>query len=378
MWRSVLLIILFTGSSCCVAQSLQAGLREGGNGQVSGTPVPSSNPASSTDQTSLDTRKSSAVPRCSNVPVCDNAENQAAPSANSLGSSSSTVGSSSSTEGSFDVKKGFSSYTSISGTHDSASGWSSVLSSSMRYDFNRIFGMELGVPLYLMHNGFDTSVVAKPNTNPPLLTRYNSLGDVVLTLNFAAPNSWSGYRSTITGTGPTGDTSSGISSGRPTLDLNNHFEHSFNRLSPLLEFGVGDSSALINKRVRRPYTTLGPLSHFKAGASFDLFKNFSFQADAYETLPIGDQKVYSHLFVRSANGPIVRVTKEGVRRFRLVRVSTGQGIAEDNGCEGILSTNLGNRLDLSGSYDRSFRQKLDTVTITLGLRLGKTRPKQSQ
>ena len=175
------------------------------------------------------------------------------------------------------IRNGFSTYTSVAGSHDSSSGWSTVLDSSVRYDFNSAFGMELGVPVYLMHNGVDSSVVVKANTNPPLVTTYNSLGDVALTLNFAAPTSWIGYRSAIIGTGPTGDTSYGISTGRPTFDLNNHFEHSFDRVTPLLEFGIGDSSALVNKRVRRPYTTLGPLSHFKAGTAFDLVKGFSFR-----------------------------------------------------------------------------------------------------
>ena len=39
--------------------------------------------------------------------------------------------------------RGFTFTTIASGNHDSASGWSSVLDSSLRYDCNRIFGMEV-------------------------------------------------------------------------------------------------------------------------------------------------------------------------------------------------------------------------------------------
>ena len=161
--------------------------------------------------------------------------------------------------------RGFTFSSNFSGNHDSSSGWSSVIDSSVRYDFSKIFGVELGMPYYLAHNGYSSTVVTRLSTNPPLVTTYNALGDMYLKLHFAAPETSFGYSATITGTAPTGDTSSGISTGRPTFDLNNHFEHSFAFLAPFAELGIGDSSALINHRVRRPYTTLGPVSHYKAG-----------------------------------------------------------------------------------------------------------------
>src|SRR6267154_1362898 len=191
--------------------------------------------------------------------------------------------------------QGFSSYTSVNANHDSSSGWSTITTPSVRYDFNHIFGVEMGIPYYISHNGYDTTVAVRRNQVQPLVTSYNSLGDLYLSLNFTAPLTVVGYKATITGTAPTGDTSSGISTGRPTFDLNNHFDHPFSFFTPLVEFGIGDSSALIDKRVRRPYTTLGPLSHFRAGSSFDFLKIFSFEATAYEDLPIGDQKVFSHV-----------------------------------------------------------------------------------
>jgi hypothetical protein len=272
-----------------------------------------------------------------------------------------------------EVVKGFSSYTQFQASHDSSSGWSTVANSSIHYDFNKIFGVELGVPFYLSHNGFDSNVIVRGNNNPPPVTTYGSLGDAYLSLNFSAPGSWIGYKATITGTAPTGDTSSGISTGRATFDLNNHFEHAFGFFTPLVEFGMGDSSALVNKRVRRPYTTLGPLSHFKAGGGFDFLKYFNFQMTGYENLPIGDQKVYSHLFVRRKNGSIIRLGADGKKhRFALVAVDTGQGILEDNGLTSVFSINVGKHVDLSATYNRSLRQSLDTVEFGIGYRFGKS------
>ncbi len=276
------------------------------------------------------------------------------------------------------IAKGFSSYTNFQGSHDSSSGWSTIVSSSVQYDFNKFFSVGLGVPFYLSHNGVPASAVTSGKNNPPLVTQYGSLGDAALTLNFSAPGPV-GYKATITGTAPTGDTSTGISTGRPTFDLNNHMEHGFGFLTPFAEFGFGDSSALVNKRVKRPYTTLGPLSHFKAGAGVDFLKYFSFSVARYETLPIGNQKVYSHEFVRSKNGTIIRLGADKKKhRFAVVAVDTGQGILEDNGLTTELGVNLGKHVDLSATYNRSVRQSLDTVEFGIGYRFGKSTKPQVQ
>src|SRR5215510_10341600 len=146
--------------------------------------------------------------------------------------------------------------TSIIGSHDSFSGWSTVMDSSMRYDFNSVFGAELGVPYYMMHNGYKGSTaVTQSEIKPPLVSSYNTFGDLYLRLHFAAPNTRFHYAAMITGTAPTGDRSSGISTGRPTFDLTNHVEHTFGFFTPMAEFGIGDSSALIDQRVSEPFAS---------------------------------------------------------------------------------------------------------------------------
>lgn len=265
--------------------------------------------------------------------------------------------------------RGLSFTSTASGDRDSSSGWSSILDTSARYDFSRVFGVELGVPYYMSHTGFDSSKVVGIRRNPPLVVSYNSLGDVYLILHLKAPQTWFNYRANLTGTAPSGDTSSGISTGRSTFDLNNHFDHTWGLLTPLVEAGVGDSSALVDKgprllKIRSPYTTLGPLSHYKAGSMFDFLKVFTFEASAYEELPIGDQKVYARV-TRLAT------LKSGrqVQRTRLV--ATGQGILEDNGLNGGLIIDLGTHVALTGVYQRSLRQSLDTVAFGVSYTLGK-------
>src|SRR5262252_7247386 len=61
--------------------------------------------------------------------------------------------------------RGFTFTSTASGDHDSTSWWSSVLDTSARYDFNRVFGVELGVPYYMSHTGFDSTKLVAINKN---------------------------------------------------------------------------------------------------------------------------------------------------------------------------------------------------------------------
>jgi hypothetical protein len=263
--------------------------------------------------------------------------------------------------------KGFSSYTSFEQTHDSASNWSSVIDSSVSYDFNKVFGISLGIPFYLAHNEVSTSTTTLPGTTTqtPLTAIYNQLGDVRFGLKFATPTPVVRYVATITGTAPTGDTSTGISTGRAGADFNNHFEFDLGPITPLAEVGIANSNALINSFIKRPYTTLGALSHFRGGIGLPLGKNLSLEFSGYENLPVGIQKLYSHLYGK----------KSGSTPGGPASVVTGTGISEDNGFTTGLNASLGGRMDFSFGYDHSVNQQLNTVAFGVGIRLGKPAPK---
>ena len=262
---------------------------------------------------------------------------------------------------------GFSSYTSFEQTHDSASNWSSVLDSSVSYDFSKRFGVSLGVPLYLMQNQINTATTST-STTTPLSASYNSLGDMRMALQFSSPTPVVHYACTLTATAPTGDTTTGISTGRATFDFNNHLEHELGRFTPFADIGIGDSNTLINTIIKRPYSTLGTLPHFKGGASFELVKNLSLEFSGYENLPIGNQKLYSHLY-KSSSGS----TSPGASgpSYKKGSYTAGTGISEDNGFSTGVSTTLGKRMDASFVYDHSVHQQLDTLAFTVGFRIGK-------
>jgi hypothetical protein len=277
--------------------------------------------------------------------------------------------------------KGFSMYTNFEQTHDSSSNWSSVIDESVSYDFNKVFAMGVGVPVYLSYNQVSTSTPTGTTTPIQTLTpAYNSIGDVRLALKFSSPTPMVRYVATITGTAPTGDTASGISTGRATADFNNHIEFDLGPVTPLMELGIANTNALIDM-VKRPYSTLGALSHFKGGISLPVMKAVDIEFAGYENLPLGTQKLYSHLLgggsVNSGPGNLTSGSGKGSasKIYQQIASAVGTGFDEDNGFATGLNANFGKRLDLAFTYDHSVRQQLNTYAFSVGFRLGRVRGK---
>jgi hypothetical protein len=270
--------------------------------------------------------------------------------------------------------KGFSMYTSFEQTHDSSSEWSSVIDQSVKFDFNRVFAIGVGVPFYVSYNQLNTSTVTGTTTPTQLLTlTYNKVGDIRLALKFTTPTPVVRYVATITGTAPTGDTSSGISTGRVTADFNNRLEFDLGPVTPLMELGIANTNALINM-VKRPYSTLGALSHFKGGLSLPVMKHVDIEFAGYENLPIGTQKLYSHL-VERGTGSSSSGRGNASQIYQQISSAVGTGIDEDNGFATGLNANFGKRLDIGFTYDHSVHQQLDTYAFSVGFRIGKVRAK---
>jgi len=87
------------------------------------------------------------------------------------------------------------------------------------------------------------------------------------------------------------------------------------------------------------------LSHFQAGTSVDLPFNMSFEADAYEILPITPDTVYS-------------TTGSGKRKVTTI---VGKTAAEDNGFNTNLDIPINGHVTLSGFYNRSLRNHDDVA-----------------
>jgi hypothetical protein len=152
---------------------------------------------------------------------------------------------------------------------------------------------------------------------------------------------------------PTGDSELGLTAEQVTYSVNNHFERTMGSFTPNVEVGIGDSSNLNSTASRKTYVAVGPAGWFQAGMMVDVPLGMSFEADAYESLPIGDQRVFGTI----------------TRRGKTVQVLEGTGAAEDNGFSTSLIAPLGRHLSLMGYYSRSLRQHVDTVGFSFSYAL---------
>lgn len=231
----------------------------------------------------------------------------------------------------------------FSGFHQSTTGWATLAVPAVGYTINDIFSIDTTIPIYMYRLAPNRRPHPKPDAY--LVNQRGELGDAIFSLHAQfLPRNFL-YESTFAFTVPTGDETYGLTTGRVTFDLNNHFERSYGRFTPNLEIGAGDSTTLVNRSVNKTYTSLGPLAHFQIGLGMDLFRRLSFESDAYEQLPIGDQKIYS--------------------AFRKGRptVVVGYNVTEDNGFTNALDFRVDSHTTLSGYYSRSLRRSVDTVGI---------------
>jgi hypothetical protein len=109
---------------------------------------------------------------------------------------------------------------------------------------------------------------------------------------------------------------------------------------------------------------VGPLAHFQAGAVIWLPRRSYIETVAYEQLPLGHQTVYQSV----ARGEDVRANDDGgggdpnPTPNPPVAITVPTAI-EDNGFTTFVGIPLTDNITLSGYYNRSLRQHLDTVSF---------------
>ncbi len=252
-------------------------------------------------------------------------------------------------------------------SHDNSPSWTSEMDTGIGYDFNRAFSVQAGVPFYLVSATTTTS--SGTGTTTTTSSHYNSVGDAYLGLNLHKKTDSFAFATGLVGTAPTGNRTNGISTGRPTITWANRAEKDFGHLTPFAEATLGNSLSS-TQRFRRPFTTLGAVSTVTGGASVNLFKGVSFEASAYDVLPFGDQKMYSHAANQAAAGA-GGSAGSGHRPFQTAAVTSGSSsLTKDHGFTGDLSFNPTRRLAVDFAYTRSIGYSLDSVGATVSFRLG--------
>lgn len=262
-------------------------------------------------------------------------------------------------------ERGFNASLITSSQHDSAAGWSNVLTPSVAYRLNPFLSFDAAASVYTYINVARNATTAKA-TSKTAVTGYKTVhdapGDTTLAGHLQLPLFASlTYTLTPTLGLPTGDSKNGIGAGQVTYDINNHLEADI-PLSPYVEFGFGDTSNLLNQRVKRNQTTVGSLAHFEAGGDVDLPFQASFDVSMYESLPLGSQTI---------------TATKTVRKQSVTRIVGTTGLAEDNGFNTSLDLPLQRHVTLSGFYTRSLRQHSDTAGFSLAFFVRPRHPENS-
>lgn len=250
------------------------------------------------------------------------------------------------------VQKGFNASLISSSQHDSANGWSNVITGSVAYRFNRAFSVDASSTVYLYlrsdRKAPDNATLAQTLAATKIYRGVT--GDTVMGFHYTAPEIRVAPLGGMTDTlsfllsAPTGSVTDNVGSGNPTFSVVNHLETGM-FLSPYLDLGISNGSRLQDRRVSKSQTTRGELANFAFGLTLELPRTTNLSLEVYELLPLGAQT-------------IVQTT---VRKGRTTRTTTTEGLAEDNGFNTAFDIPLQPHLALSGFYSRSLRQHEDTV-----------------
>jgi hypothetical protein len=235
--------------------------------------------------------------------------------------------------------------------------------SALGYNFTRHFGVDAGVPFYLV------STPSSIKKNDPGALSGIGVGTFFADLRWNYPNKSLNYGSAIHLTAPTGETKKGFSTGHATWNLANHVDHAFGDFSPFLDAGVGNS-IMDTKFFHRPFITFGYNAQFNGGVEYDP-GNFSFSVSAYDVAPWGNQTVISRVFrCGSAAKCSASGTTTNRKGFTSANVTSGGAdLVRDNGYNAGIDFKPVGYLDLEFDYSRSVPLQLNSYSFGISMDL---------
>ncbi len=265
-----------------------------------------------------------------------------------------------------DDERGFASYIQFGGSSNS-SGRVFKLDTSIGYNFSSHVGFDVGLPVYFVSASSTATGTSSSN---------QGMGNPYLDFRLTFRNPVLSYRSMVTGYFPVADIKSGFSTGRMTGDWTNHFEHSFSRLTPFADVGIGNT-ILDSRFFDRPFTSLGFNAHFEGGASLALSRYVYVGASGYAIVPSGQQRIYSRMLRMSSGTGTGTGTGMGTgmgrgRVFETATETVGTAdIARDHGASAWIGASPNAYLDFELGYTRSVQYDLNTVSFSVGVNVGR-------
>jgi hypothetical protein len=218
-------------------------------------------------------------------------------------------------------------------------GFITDINSTVGYIFNEHFSIDVGVPYLFI----------RPSSSKTSTTSVAGMGNPYLGLRYSRKGPSLDFSTSLNGAVPVASSAKGLSTGRVTFDWDNHFAHGFGLFTPFLDVGLANSVP-DTRFLRRPYISLGKLTHFEGGSELDLGDKFSVSASGYYILPWGSQQI----FVRG-------------KKSSSASTKGGASLTRDDGINIGLDYNLSRFVDLSAGYSYSAYNVLNTVSFGVEL-----------
>lgn len=245
--------------------------------------------------------------------------------------------------------KGFTWTESYEGSGNS-DGFITDIDSTVGYQFNEHFGVDVGVPYLLV----------RPSSSVTGTSSANGIGDPYADLKYSTKGPLLGFSTSVKGTAPAASTAKGLSTGHMTFDWDSRFNHEFDFFTPFLDAGVANS--LPDTRfLHRSVISFGKLAHFEGGSEFDLGHKFSVSGSGYYILPWGTQQI--------------------IARGRKSTASTkgDASLTRDGGLNLGVDYDLSRVVDLGAGYSRSAYSALNTFSFGIGLNVSSLlKPRMTQ
>ena len=234
------------------------------------------------------------------------------------------------------------------------------------YQFNRYLALEGGVPFYLVN----PSATAKSTGAQAQSGLGNAYADLRLSLANPAVN----YSSVVTIGAPTGDKSTGFSTGHATYDWSNIFDRRFGRAAPFVNLGIANTIA-DEPYFTRPYSSFGFIAHFEGGATYKLARAISVGGSLYAIAPSGQQTVISKLIPGKSQNPGAGGTGRGRNGrngvFETASETVGSAdIARDHGVSVWFSASPSRYAEFEMGYSRSAVYALNSVFFGVDFKIG--------
>jgi hypothetical protein len=244
--------------------------------------------------------------------------------------------------------------------------WIFKLDTSVGYKFNRYFEIDGGLPVYFIH---------VPADNIEGLSSQNGIGNAYLDLRLLFNRSAWNFSSEIRATAPTGDTNSGFSTGRATVDWTNYISINIGRWSPFGNVGIANTISDTHF-FSRPFSSLGLVGHAEGGLTIDLASWISVGGSGYVVLPSGTQKIYSKLMNQQGNGNGNGAANSNGRgrnrNFETESLAVGESqIDRDRGVSGWVDLYPSSKVVFEIGYSRSLFYDSNSLFFSTRLDIGR-------